>query len=113
MKDRVNQLFKDKLILVTLVLGLVVAVAAAGTITIRNGKEQLEESPYLEIQEPENLIIGEIEEIHSGETFNATEAAMSAETDKEEKRMNAEIHEADHVVKEANGEADALEAGGS
>ena len=34
MKERVNQLFKDKLVLVMLVLGLLTIVAAAGAVRI-------------------------------------------------------------------------------
>ena len=53
MKERVNQLFKDKLVLVMLVLGLLTIVAAAGAVRIRKGAQNMEESPYLEIKEPE------------------------------------------------------------
>ena len=56
MKDRVNQLFRDKFVLVMLVLGLLVVVAAAGAVTIRKGNREMEESPYLEIQEPDGMI---------------------------------------------------------
>ncbi len=53
MKERVNQLFKDKLVLVMLVLGLLTIVAAAGAVRIRKGAQNMEESPYLEIKEPD------------------------------------------------------------
>ena len=59
MKDKTNQLFKDKFVLVMLVLGLIAIVAAVGTVTIRKGSQNLEESPYLEIQEPNNLVVSE------------------------------------------------------
>lgn len=59
MKDKANQLFRDKFVLVMLVLGLIAIVAAVGTVTIRKGNQNLEESPYLEIQEPDSLIVGE------------------------------------------------------
>lgn len=39
-----------------LVLGLLTIVAAAGAVTIRKGNQELEESPYLEIKEPEEMI---------------------------------------------------------
>jgi septal ring factor EnvC (AmiA/AmiB activator) len=55
-KEKVNQLFKDKLILVMLVLGLLTLVAAAGAVTIRKGGKSAEESPYLEIRESEGVI---------------------------------------------------------
>lgn len=60
MKDKVNQLFRDKFVLVLLVLGLLTTVAAAGAVTIRKGNKELEESPYLELKEPE--VIAESEE---------------------------------------------------
>ena len=75
MKDKVNQLFRDKLILVTVVLGLVAIVAAAGSVSIRKGNNPLEESPYLEIQDPEGLIVGEYEHAQTIGNSNATEAA--------------------------------------
>ena len=75
MKDKVNQLFRDKLILVTVVLGLVSVVAAAGAVSIRKGNDHLEESPYLEIRESEALLLGEYENAQTAGNSNATEAA--------------------------------------
>lgn len=59
MKEKVNQLFKDKLVLVMLVLGLLTIVAAAGAVKIRKGSQNMEESPYLEIKEPDGVIAKE------------------------------------------------------
>lgn len=59
MKDKVNQMFKDKLFLVMLVLGLLTIVAAAGVVTIQRGSQMEEDNPYMDIQEPGNLIAGE------------------------------------------------------
>ena len=59
MKERVNQLFKDKLVLVMVVLGLLTIVAAAGAVKIQKRAQNMEESPYLEIKEPEGVIAGE------------------------------------------------------
>ena len=54
MKQKMNQLFKDKLILVMLVLGLLTIVSAAGVMTIQKGRS--EESPYLNMEgEPDQL----------------------------------------------------------
>ena len=47
-KEKVNQMFKDKLFLVMLVLGLLTIVAAAGVITVQRGKGN-ETNPYLEV----------------------------------------------------------------
>ena len=38
MKEKVNQMLKDKLFLVMLVLGLLTMVAAAGIMTVQKGK---------------------------------------------------------------------------
>ena len=76
MKERVNQLFKDKLVLVMLVLGLLTIVAAAGAVRIRKGAQNMEESPYLEIKEPEGMIAGETEPPRTvAGSSNAQEAA--------------------------------------
>ena len=55
MKEKFNQLFKDKLFLVMLVLGLLTIVAAAGVVTIQRGNAP-EENPYMEMLEPGALI---------------------------------------------------------
>ena len=44
-----NQMFRDKLFLVMLVLGLLTMVAAAGVVTIRRGSGQ-EQKPYVDMQ---------------------------------------------------------------
>lgn len=59
MKDKVSQMFKDKLFLVMLVLGLLTIVAAAGVVTIQRGNRSGDQSPYLEMQEQGNLIAEE------------------------------------------------------
>ena len=53
-KEKVNQMFKDKLFLVMLVLGLLTIVAAAGVITVQRGKGN-ETNPYLEVPQPEMI----------------------------------------------------------
>ena len=60
MKERINQMFKDKLFLVMLVLGLLTIVAAAGVVTMNRGDGQ-EQNPYVEMQGQENLLAGETE----------------------------------------------------
>lgn len=55
MKEKINQIFKDKLFLVMLVLGLLTMVAAAGVITIQRGNGQ-DENPYLDMQGQEKLL---------------------------------------------------------
>ena len=48
-KEKARQLFKDKLVLVMMVLVLLTIVAAAGTMTIHRAG-QTEVSPYLQMQ---------------------------------------------------------------
>ena len=43
MKEKVNQMLKDKLFLVMLVLGLLTMVAAAGIMTVQKGKNSVKE----------------------------------------------------------------------
>lgn len=57
MKEKVNQMFKDKLFLVMFVLGLLTMVAAAGVFSIQRGNPE-ESAPYLELT-PEQLLAGE------------------------------------------------------
>ena len=59
MKERGNQIFKDKFVLVMLVLGLLTIVAAAGAVRIQKGRENIGESPYLEIEDPDHVIAGD------------------------------------------------------
>ena len=85
-KERVNQLFKDKLILVMMVLGLLTIVAAAGVITLQ--RRNTEESPYLNMEGgPEHLVDGQKEESlpdagHSN-AAKETQAAKPKETEAE------------------------------
>lgn len=81
MKEKVSQLFRDKSVLVMLVLGLLTIVAAAGAVTIRrNG--QAEESPYIEIRESEGIIADETAQQLMAE--GSSDAAMPAEAAEEE-----------------------------
>lgn len=56
MKEKVNQMFKEKLFLVMLVLGLLTIVAAAGVITVQREKGN-QTNPYLEM--PQDELIAE------------------------------------------------------
>lgn len=86
-KERGNQLFKDKFVLVMLVLGLLTIVAAAGAVRIQKGRENIGESPYLEIEDPEHVIAGDSNAgAESGGDTLAGELAAS-----EEKAGNGEV----------------------
>ena len=58
MKEKMSQLFKDKVFLVLLVLGLLTIVAAAGVITIQRGNDG-GQSPYLEVPDQKGVIAEE------------------------------------------------------
>ncbi len=111
MKDKVNQLFRDKLILVTVVLGLVAIVAAAGAVSIRKGNDHLEESPYLEIRESEGLLVGEYEDAQIAGNSNATEAANAVEVTEDPVHTEAAAEKAPTVKPQPAAETEALEAG--
>ena len=102
MKERVNQLFKDKLVLVMLVLGLLTIVAAAGAVRIRKGAQNMEESPYLEIKEPEGMIAGETEPPR-------TVAGSSNAQEAEPAGAGAGSHVTENTLGAAETEAAALE----
>jgi murein DD-endopeptidase MepM/ murein hydrolase activator NlpD len=57
-KERIGQMFKDKVFLVLLVLGLLTIVAAAGVITVQRGNGG-GESPYLKVPDQSNIIVQE------------------------------------------------------
>lgn len=78
-KEKVNQMFKDKLFLVMLVLGLLTMVAAAGVITVQRQKGK-GENPYLEIPK-EELIAKE-------EALPQTAADSQVEQKKETEEKN-------------------------
>ena len=86
MKEKVNQMFKDKLFLVMLVLGLLTIVAAAGVFTIQRGNGK-ETNPYLEVPGPD--AIAQEETTEEIQVAGASSAAPVEET-KEEAVASAE-----------------------
>lgn len=111
MKDKVNQLFRDKLILVTVVLGLVAIVAAAGAVSIRKGNDHLEESPYLEIRESEGLLVGEYDDTQTAGNSNATEAAEAVGATEAQVPIEVVAEEIQTTKHDPAVETEALEAG--
>jgi septal ring factor EnvC (AmiA/AmiB activator) len=112
-KERVNQLFKDKLILVMMVLGLLTIVAAAGVITLQ--RRNTEESPYLNMEGgPEHLVDGQKEESlpdagHSNAAKEETEAAKSQElADAGKETTAAQTKPAETKAKENAGKENAV-----
>ena len=112
-KERVNQLFKDKLILVMMVLGLLTIVAAAGVITLQ--RRNTEESPYLNMEgSPEHLVDGQKEETlpdagHSNAAKEETEAVKSQElADAKKETTAAQTKPAETKAKENAGKENAV-----
>ena len=112
-KERVNQLFKDKLILVMMVLGLLSIVAAAGVITLQ--RRNTEESPYLNMEGgPEHLVDGQKEESlpdagHSNAAKEETEAAKNQElADAGKETTAAQTKPAETKAKENAGKENAV-----
>lgn len=71
MKEKLNQVFRDKLVLVMLVLGLLTIVAAAGVFTIQRGNGQ-QANPYVDMQEQEEFLAKDSEQMtDTGESFAA------------------------------------------
>ena len=114
MKNKVRQMFKDKLVLVMLVLGLLTIVAAAGVVTIQRGGGA-EENPYLSMEDQESLIAEEAED-GAGSLAGASEMEAAEETDAGEGDADgamlagADREEADGAGEPA-GETDRLAAG--
>lgn len=73
MKEKVNQMFKDKLFLVMLVLGLLTIVAAAGVVTMQRGAGK-EQNPYMDLQQGEFLADGNGQEAGLAGESNAAPA---------------------------------------
>ena len=113
MKERINQMFKDKLFLVMLVLGLLTIVAAAGVITLQ--RRNTEESPYLNMEGgPEHLVDGQKEESlpdagHSNAAKEETEAAKNQElADAGKETTAAQTKPAETKAKENAGKENAV-----
>lgn len=85
MKNKMNQLFKDKLFLVMMVLGLLTIVAAAGAVKIRKGDNINEKNPYLEVPQTQGILAENVPQNKAGEgekTDNAeTRAQMAGSSD--------------------------------
>lgn len=105
MKEKMNQMFKDKLFLVMLVLGLLTIVAAAGIVTMQKGSGQ-EENPYVDMQGQGEFLAEDpaVPEPTAGES-NA-QAAAEQETKEEIARAGIPANP-DTVVTESSHAAEA------
>ncbi len=96
MKEKISQLFKDKVFLVLLVLGLLTIVAAAGVITVQRGNGG-GESPYLQAPDQSNMIAEE-------SIPQETQVAVAGDSNA---TKNDEMQEADSIKATAKQETEA------
>lgn len=108
MKERMNQLFKDKLLLVMMVLGLLTIVAAAGAVRINKGNQLNEENPYLDMQEPGGMIAEE--QMQETKVQVAGNSNATAE-DKVEEKKEVQVAEGPKTEAPAKVEEQAAQAG--
>ena len=78
MKNKMNQLFKDKLLLVMMVLGLLTIVAAAGAVRIQKGDNLSEQNPYLEMPETQGIVADNVTQNRADGSVNAETQARAA-----------------------------------
>lgn len=108
MKEKVNQMLKDKLFLVMLVLGLLTMVAAAGIMTIQKGKDSTPD-PFLNMAGEQQLAEGQGE---APQTAGASDAQMANETEQSTKAALAENrNQGNDLAAEADTADPATEAG--
>lgn len=90
MREKVSQMFKDKLLLVMLVLGLLTIVAAAGVVTIQRGSQSGD--PQLELQESQGMI--------AQETVSETQAKLAGNSNASDSQENYQVSEATKALTE-------------
>ena len=99
-------MFKDKLFLVMLVLGLLTIVAAAGVVTIQRGNSQ-EEVPYMQMEEPGAMIAEESQpdiQIQVAGNSNASQAQQETTSDTQYASQYVSNPEAAHQQAEVQAE---------
>lgn len=112
MKEKINQMFKEKLFLVMLVLGLLTIVAAAGVVTIQR-KDGQKENPYLDMQGQEQLLADDVsvEQSLAGASDTQEELLAGSFTESEE-AQNAKLESsAELYAAEEEEQAKAVGAG--
>lgn len=108
MKNKVSKLFKDKLFLVMLVLGLLTIVAAAGVVTIQRGSG-LENNPYLSMEDDGNRIAEEAKE-QEDQLAGISEIETEAETELALEETEAESYQETEEVAQAGAGNEAASA---
>lgn len=107
MKEKVNQMLKDKLFLVMLVLGLLTMVAAAGIMTVQNGKKTPED-PALHMAEGETAPANEVQQV-AGASDAREQTARTGEEGRTEPENNP--NEGNDLLAEAEAQDEAAQAG--
>lgn len=96
-KEKMNQLMKDKLFLVMLVLGLLTIVAAAGAVTIRRGNGGQEGNPYYQVEDNGKLIAEEekpqLPVAGSSEAGMEDSSRKSADNESSSGKTEEQVHE--------------------
>ncbi len=94
MKEKMNQMFKDKLFLVMLVLGLLTIVAAAGVVTMQKG-DSGQQNPYRNLQGQEEFLAedGASGTMTAEETESGVSLAGASDTQGDD--LNAELSHAE------------------
>mgnify|MGYP002648631132 CR=1 FL=1 len=109
MKEKVNQMLKDKLFLVMLVLGLLTMVAAAGIMTVQKGKNSAND-PMLHMAEEENTPTEEALQM-----AGASDAREKTQEEDREETVGADAgenpNEGNDLLAEAKEQDGAAEAG--
>ena len=109
MKEKVNQMLKDKLFLVMLVLGLLTMVAAAGIMTVQQGKNSAND-PMLHMAEEKNTPTEEALQM-----AGASDAREKTQEEDREETVGADAgenpNEGNDLLAEAKEQDGAAEAG--
>ena len=112
MKEKMNQMFRDKLFLVMLVLGLLTMVAAAGVVTIQRGNGQ-EQKPYVDMQGQDEYFAEEANDqmpLAGNSNAEVPDPESTQEEMQQAKDGNAQdnaVAEQEHIAKEAGPEKNA------
>lgn len=123
MKEKMNQMFQDKLFLVMLVLGLLTMVAAAGVVTIRRGNGQ-EQKPYVDMQGQDEYFAEEAKDQapvaensnaeNSGSEITQEEQILAEAASNQDNAADEQGHIAEEAGPEtANGQNTGLAANGT
>lgn len=114
MKEKMNQLMKDKLFLVMLVLGLLTIVAAAGAVTIQRGNRVKDGNPYYPMEQDGQMIAEETKPEPTMQVAGSSEAKeQSSKKSNESAAKKADQANQVHETKGAKESNDTVEPAGA